>query len=485
VNNRTYSDTSPNVATANARVRSRAKAAVDLTAHPVWVAGIDCAIAFATYCLAFSLRSYLRVPFTSELMPSERFFQVRHFWVLIVALQPSLLFVFDTYHEIRRKGLREFIRPVFASSGLQILILIAVYFYMGNPPFPRSVFPLYWIFNSLAVLACRWLVKPGSVRYKRRVLIVGSGNVTQQFLREMERFPEFEFEVAGLVSDEIPKGETMGGYRVLGGRSAIPSLIQAHGIEEVILTPDSSWRERLVESIGSLDTSSQVRISIVPSIYEILIGRIRHFNFHDIPLMEVIRDPDDPVVLFSKRLRDVVFATLGIIIFFLPWLVVAVAIKLSDKGRVLYSQNRVGRFGKTFRILKFRTMNEDAERSTGPVLASPNDPRITSLGRLLRRYRIDETPQLINVLKGDMGFVGPRPDRPEFVERFVREIPGYAERQKVKPGITGLAQIRGDYHTDPAIKLKYDLAYIYNYSFIVDLMIIIETVRVVWRRPSI
>jgi lipopolysaccharide/colanic/teichoic acid biosynthesis glycosyltransferase len=126
-----------------------------------------------------------------------------------------------------------------------------------------------------------------------------------------------------------------------------------------------------------------------------------------------------------------------------------------------------------------------SEDETGPVLATADDPRLTPLGRFLRRYRIDESLQLINVLKGDMSLVGPRPDRPEFVANFMREIHGYNERHKVKPGITGLAQVRGYYHSDPVIKLKYDLAYIHNSSLLLDLVILLETVRIVFRRQGV
>jgi len=314
---------------------------------------------------------------------------------------------------------------------------------------------------------------------------VGSGEITKQLLKELERAPELGIDVVGIVSDKIPKGQLVGTYKILGVRSAIPQLLQEQAIDEVILTPESSWKDHLVDSISSLEASPPVRISIVPSVYEIMIGRIRHFSFHDIPLIDVIREPNDPVASFLRRVRDVVLA-LSFIILFLPlWLLVALVVKLSDKGRVLYIQERIGQSGKPFRIIKFRTMVEGSEADTGPVLASLSDPRLTPLGRWLRLYRIDETPQLLNVLKGEMSLVGPRPDRPEFVTHFIREIPGYAERHKVKPGITGLAQIRGQYHTDPAIKLKYDLAYIYNYSFILDLVIMAETLRIVLRRQGV
>src|SRR5437773_3106913 len=149
---RTYSEASPDSTLVGASIRSPAivSATINLASHPTLIAAIDCAIALASYCLAFWVRSSLPFPFTADLMPSERFFQVRHFWLLIVALQPALMFIFDNYHEVRSKRLREFVRPIFASVGLQILILIAFYFYSGNVSFPRSVFLLYWLFNSLA-----------------------------------------------------------------------------------------------------------------------------------------------------------------------------------------------------------------------------------------------------------------------------------------------------------------------------------------------
>src|SRR5437867_5746838 len=329
---RTYSGASPNSTLVGASIRSPAivSATINLASHPTLIAAIDCAIAVASYCLAFWVRSSLPFPFTADLMPSERFFQVSHLWLLIVALQPSLMFVFDTYHDVRQKRLREFVRPVSASAGLQVLILIAVYFFSENLAFPRTVVPLYWLFNSLGTLSCRWLIKPARIQEKRRVLIVGSGAVTQQLLKEVERSSELGLSVVGIVSDKTPPGEMLHGCKVLGDRSSIPLLIQEHAIEEVILTPESSWKDNLVESISNLEASSRVRISIVPSVYEILIGRIRHFNFHDIPLMEVIRKPNDPVVSFLKRVQDILFASLGIILLLPLWLVVAVALKLFD-----------------------------------------------------------------------------------------------------------------------------------------------------------
>jgi len=462
-----------------------ARAGIDLSRHLLLVVLGDCAIGLAAYLVAFSLRSVLPIPFTNELMPSERLLQVKHYWWLLLGLQPTLLFFLDCYHEIRVKRIREFILPVASATGIQVLILVAVYFFTGNLTFPRTIFPIYWVLNSAAIVGWRSVIKHSAHSDQRRALIVGGGPLAEHLMAELTRGPEIGLKVVGIVSDHLEKGQFVGPYEVLGGREEIPNLMHLHQVDEVILTPEeASWKDRLVDSISRFE-GSQARISIVPSLYEILIGRIQHFNIRDIPLIEVVRNPTDPVSAFSRRLRDIFFGTILTILLLPLWIVVALAIKLSDGGPIVYVQTRVGRWGEPFRLVKFRTMPVNIEDQTGPVLAKADDPRSSPLGRFLRRYRIDESLQLINVFKGDMSLVGPRPDRPEFVAKFAQEIHGYNERHKVKPGITGLAQIRGHYHSDPTIKLKYDLTYIHNPSFLLDLVILVETVRIIFRRQGV
>jgi exopolysaccharide biosynthesis polyprenyl glycosylphosphotransferase len=179
-----------------------------------------------------------------------------------------------------------------------------------------------------------------------------------------------------------------------------------------------------------------------------------------------------------KRAFDVVSAAVLLVVLAPVAIGVAVAVWMTSGRPVFYRQTRVGREGRPFTMFKFRTMHEQAESATGPVLAVENDPRATRLGRWLRAVRLDELPQLWNVARGDMSFVGPRPERPEFVESYQAEIHGYTERFKVSPGLTGYAQVNGEYHTSPETKLKYDLAYIYNHSLWLDLKILSETVKV-------
>ena len=185
-----------------------------------------------------------------------------------------------------------------------------------------------------------------------------------------------------------------------------------------------------------------------------------------------------------KRILDLVVAVIGFICALPFMLLTAIAIKIGDPGPVFYSQIRTGRYNQPFKVYKFRTMKVDAEKYSGPMLATENDPRITKLGRFLRAVRLDELPQIWNVLIGDMSIVGPRPERPFFVEKYVKEMPEYAYRHNVKPGITGMAQVYGKYNTTAFDKLVYDLMYIQKCSLITDLTIIIQTVRVLFSKSA-
>lgn len=199
-------------------------------------------------------------------------------------------------------------------------------------------------------------------------------------------------------------------------------------------------------------------------------------------LTQICLESNMPLVRRSKRFIDFVASLIGLMVFALPMLLVAICMKLSDpRGPLFYRQVRVGQFGKPFTIIKFRTMREHAEQETGPVWASENDPRITPIGRALRRWRLDELPQFFNVLRGDMSLVGPRPERPEIASDLERQIPFFAERENVPPGITGWAQIRYPYGSsieDTRRKLEYDLYYIKNLSMSLDLQILLSTIRI-------
>ena len=204
----------------------------------------------------------------------------------------------------------------------------------------------------------------------------------------------------------------------------------------------------------------------------------------DIPMQRVTRMLLTAEQRVLKRILDIAVAGTALIILSPVMLITAVMIKLDSKGPVLYSQERVGLYGKTFFVHKFRSMKQDAEAKCGPVLAAEGDPRITKFGRFMRATRLDELPQLFNVLKGEMSIVGPRPERPFFVKQFIAQKPEYDYRHNVKPGITGLAQIAGKYNTSAYDKLIYDLLYIQDFSVKTDLMIMLQTFKVLLTKSS-
>lgn len=225
-------------------------------------------------------------------------------------------------------------------------------------------------------------------------------------------------------------------------------------------------------------------IYLIPSLYEISLVDFKVSQVDDLLVFKI----EDLGLTYEqrviKRILDITISSIGLIITSPLIMIISIIIKLYDGGSVFFKQERVTENNRLFNLYKFRTMIEDAEKHTGPVLATEKDTRITPLGRFLRASRIDELPQLFNVLKGDMSIVGPRPERPFFAEQFNEEIDGFKYRVYVKAGITGLAQILGNYSTDPKTKSKYDLLYIKNYSLLLDIKIIFNTIKIIFLKSS-
>jgi len=259
-------------------------------------------------------------------------------------------------------------------------------------------------------------------------------------------------------------------------RSAVRSAIRSNA--EIFLCPDVP--EDVKSDIILSCAKNKTVVYIVPQFYEISLYRSRTINLNDLMVMLVDRMGLTFEQRIVKRTIDILISLLAIIISSPVILVCAIIIKLSDGGPVFYRQERLTIDNRPYRIYKLRTMRQDAEVGTGAVISGKDDPRVTPFGKFLRRSKLDEVPQFFNVLKGDMSVVGPRSERPEFVANFEKEIPGYSQRFAVKAGITGLAQVAGNYDTTPQDKLRYDLLYIKNYSVLQDIKIMFLTVRAIF-----
>ncbi|GMQ80662.1 MAG: undecaprenyl-phosphate glucose phosphotransferase [Rhodothermia bacterium] len=323
-----------------------------------------------------------------------------------------------------------------------------------------------------------------------RTLIVGWSDILDQLYEEVARYPEAGLDIVGALrlkrqmvpspvgiepeDGDLPSTDSDN----LSSIQELPKLIDDLDIQDVLIALGADDGGSLMEVLRLCDGKS-VSLKLVPDFYTIIGGMARTEHMYGLPLIEVLPEPMQAWEESLKRLLDLMISGTVLVVGLLLWSVIGVMIRLTSSGPAIYRQYRVGQHGREFVMYKFRTMRNDAEAKTGPVWAAEDDPRYTRFGRWLRKWRIDEIPQMWNVFKGDMSLVGPRPERPFFVEKFSPQIPLYSRRHRVKPGITGWAQVKWRYDSsldDVRQKVKFDLFYIENMSFRRDLQILFRTV---------
>lgn len=403
-------------------------------------------------------------------------------WPLITVIYLVAGYIYGLYEPERTEGAWEVVRATFQAVTLGTVLLAAVAFFAGPRffSFSRLAIVIGWALSFVLLVGWRvTILKLTPIRWpEQRVLVVGTTELACDLAREIEQRHNWGYRVVGMIARDADDCAALDECTVpvLGTVSDVAGIVESHGVTRVIVASPVSLRE-LIEEMA-IANDADVRVEVIPDLYEILIGRLDS-TIADIPLMELTRRSAPAWYTSTKRLADVVLAVVLIVVLSPVLLLATLGVLITMGWPVLYSQERVGKDMHPFKVHKFRTMVRDAEARSGPVLAGEDDPRITSLGRFLRTYRIDELPQLVNIALGQMSFVGPRPERSFFVERYVEEIPGYLERFRVKPGVTGLAQVSGGYATTPDRKLKFDLIYLYHQTLLMDVRIMAETVRVV------
>lgn len=332
--------------------------------------------------------------------------------------------------------------------------------------FPRSVIVISFVLLNLYVFAWEMICSFISHRMyaNSELVIIGSSKATMDLVRD-KIYPtlkgmDLDFSKSIRYSD----------------KASIRAAIRRNA--EIFLCPDVP--EDVKSEIILLCAKNKTVVYVVPQFYEISLYKSRVINLNDLMVMLIDRMGLTFEQKIVKRIMDIIISLLALILAAPFMLICAIGIKLSDGGPVFYSQERLTINNKPYKIYKLRTMKQNAEVGTGAVISGKDDPRVTPFGRFLRKSKLDEVPQFLNVLMGDMSVVGPRSERPEFVTNFEKEIPGYSQRFAVKAGITGLAQVAGNYDTTPQDKLRYDLLYIKNYSILQDLKIMFLTVRAIF-----
>ncbi len=368
--------------------------------------------------------------------------------------------------------------------GIGILLTTALAFaFRTEPPISRLTIGLSFLAITVLVMLERFLLFRLEINLARRelqskrILIVGTDSVAAHLKRGLEGDPRLRSKVVGFIRTGTTETDaSLPGYLVRGEVKDLESILDTHPADQIILSDSNIGHQRVLEIILACERN-MITFNMVPDMFRIMTGSMDMQTIDDIPLLGVSRWPLDYFwnrVL--KRMEDAVGAFVGLLAIAPLLAVVALLVKRSSPGPVFYKQKRCGENGKEFSIYKLRTMRTDAEKETGPVWTVENDPRRTRIGSFLRNTNIDELPQLWNVLRGDMSLVGPRPERPHFVEKFKDDIDRYMWRHVSKPGMTGWAQVNGlRGNTSIEERIKYDLYYLENWSLSFDFKILLRT----------
>jgi sugar transferase (PEP-CTERM system associated) len=439
---------------------------------------------------AVSLATYLRLEDVAwDLLASRPGFGK----LLTVALvTQGCLYYADLYNLRIVTERRELLIRLMQALASSSLLLAVAYYWFPSLIIGRFVFILSAGLVMLFLVVWRATFEWTSSRIgpRERLLIVGTSQAALTLARELfERRHELGVEITGFVDpDRARVGAPLINPGIIGTIEDIPSIVRGRSIDRVVVS--------LADARGKLPMDKLLEMKLdgvtfdhLASVYEEYTGKIAVENLRPSWLVFSRGFDNSRLLATGKRLMDVMLSTIGLIVGAPIIAAIALAIRVSSRGPVFYHQRRVGQHGRIFSVHKFRSMREDAEAATGPVWASKKgDPRVTPIGRALRRSRLDELPQLWNVLMGDMSFVGPRPERPEFVSDLTKSIAFYGQRHVVRPGLTGWAQVRYTYGAskeDALEKLQYDLFYIKHMSLALDLFIIFSTIKtVVLRRGA-
>ena len=388
------------------------------------------------------------------------------------------------YHQARAVSRVDEFYGVFGAVSIGMMMSVAVstlLFKNLEFDFPRTLIIYSWLLTIVLVMigrliyhAVQWRVQARGMG-RDRVLIVGTGDTGKLVLEKIKGSPHLGYEVLGFVhKNGESEPDNVLGMPVLGNADDLPRLIEEQHIDEVIIALPEASDEEMLELISKCSKAS-LSIKVFPDVFQIIATQVTIDDLGGLPLLSVRDVRQQGWRLTVKRLMDVMLSAIGLVLISPLLFVTAILIKIESPGPAFYVQERMGLDARPFKMIKLRSMRQDAE-ANGPGWTTLNDPRRTKLGRFIRRTNVDELPQLINILIGDMSLVGPRPERPVYVEQFRRTIPRYMERHKEKAGLTGWAQVnglRGD--TSISDRTKYDLWYIENWSLLLDIKILIRT----------
>jgi exopolysaccharide biosynthesis polyprenyl glycosylphosphotransferase len=448
----------------------------------------DALLVGISFMWAFGLRDDFDSSFLHEMPPFAEYLPAM---LLVIPLWVILLSLFGVYESMREKGFVRIFWSIFEASLLATLVFAATSFLLKFELLSRTFVLIFFVLTVLLLTFEKWATLNFLRNIRKRglnfhsIIIVGSGSRARGFAGNVEAHPEWGFKILGFIDEEEMLGRSVGSSRVIGTFDNLARILDENVVDEVVFIMPRKWLDRMETQVRICEKVG-VKATISMDIFDTSIAKPVLKDLDGWPLLTFESTPNDFFFLSLKRILDTLGSVGGLVMLSPLFLLVGVIIKLTSPGPVFFRQVRCGVNGRTFQILKFRTMVVDAEQKKedllkqnevgGPVFKIKNDPRITSIGRLLRKTSLDELPQLINVLRGDMSLVGPRPPLPSEVERYER---WQRRRLSMRPGITCIHEVKARNNKDFNVWMKMDLEYIDNWRLDLDLRILAKTVLAV------
>ena len=434
---------------------------------------LDALIIAASYGLSWVIKFY-----------DDSVTMMNHMYIIgllcIIPMYLILYAVFNVYSPKRVQTMKEEIGNIVKSNTMGLVIFIMALYMLHQPHFSRQMMFIFYVINNVAEIifrnCIRWVLRKIRNRgfNQKHILLVGYSRAAEGYIDRIKTNPQWGYHIMGILDDKVAVGTKYRGEQVIGKIKLLQNLLSENELDEIAITLGIAEYSKL-EDIVAICEKSGVHTKFIPDYNNFIPTRPYTEDLLGLPVINIRRVPlNGGFNKFIKRVSDIVGSFLLIILFSPVMLVVALAVRFSSKGPVIYKQERVGLHNRNFVMYKFRSMK--IERCDELHFTTQNDDRTTGIGRFIRRCSLDELPQLFNVLKGDMSLVGPRPERPEFVEKFREQIPRYMIKHQVRPGMTGWAQING-YRGNTSIRkrIEYDLYYIENWTFWFDIVILFQT----------
>lgn len=441
---------------------------------------LDAVVIVISYVLSWYLRFRSGI---FEMDPWYLSLQV-YMSVLIFIIPGYLLlyYIFQLYTPKRVRGRRLEAWNILQANTIGFLVFILVLYFRHQTDFSRTMIFVFYCINIFLEIVERNVIRMGLWKIRsqgfnqKHILLIGYSRAAEQYIDRIQANPDWGYNIRGILADNVPRGTEYKKVRVLGRIDNLEIVLPENKLDEIVITLGLAEYHKL-ERIVKMCEKSGVHTKFIPDYNNVIPTKPYTEDLQGLPVINIRRVPlSDPLNKWMKRGVDIFGAIVAIILFSPVMIVTAIMIKKTSPGPLIFSQERVGLQNRPFKMYKFRSMIVQDEKKEKKGWTTKDDPRVTTVGRFIRKTSIDELPQLFNVLRGDMSLVGPRPERPQFVEKFKEEIPRYMIKHQVRPGLTGWAQVNG-YRGDTSIKkrIEHDLYYIENWTLGFDFKIIFLT----------